>query len=322
MEALLQVRDLRVHYNLSGAGPVCALQGVDLVIGVGESVGVLGESGCGKSTLAATVMGLLPPEATVSRGSVRLRGRELIGLSQKELRSIRGTDLELIYQEPALALNPVLRVGQQVADVVHAHLPGDRARAIRRAQDMLAGVGLAGERYFRAYPHQLSGGQLQRVVIAQALVCRPALVTADEPTSSLDSTTQAEILQLLKRLRQEMGIALLLISHDPAVLASLCDRVLVIYAGKIVEQGPLQEVYCHPRHPYTKALLSLMAGRQGKNGDGILPAIPGQPPNLSQLPCGCSFEPRCAERFEPCATRAPEEVAEGERRVRCFKYGG
>ena len=322
MEALLQVRDLHVHYNLSSAGPVGALQGVDFVISRGESVGVLGESGCGKSTLAATIMGLLPSEATVSRGSVRLRGRELVGLNQKELRSIRGTDLELIYQEPALALNPVLRVGQQVSDVVRAHLPGDRARAIQHAQDMLAGVGLAGERYFRAYPHQLSGGQLQRVVIAQALVCRPALVTADEPTSSLDSTTQAEILGLLKRLRQEMGISLLLISHDPAVLATLCDRVLVVYAGKIVEQGPLPEVYCHPRHPYTEALLALMASRQGENRDGPLPAIPGQPPNLSQLPSGCSFEPRCAERFEACAARAPEEVAEGERRVRCFKYGG
>jgi peptide/nickel transport system ATP-binding protein len=321
MEPLLQVRDLHVHYNLF-SGPVCALQGVDFVISRGESVGVLGESGCGKSTLAATIMGLLPSEATVSRGSLRLRGRELVGLNQKELRSIRGTDLELIYQEPALALNPVLCVGQQVADVVRAHLPGDRACAMQRAQEMLAGVGLAGERYFRAYPHQLSGGQLQRVVIAQALVCRPALVTADEPTSSLDSTTQAEILGLLQRLRQEMGISLLLISHDPAVLASLCDRVLVIYAGKIVEQGPLPEVYCHPRHPYTKALLSLLSGRQGENGDGALPAIPGQPPNLSQLPSGCSFEPRCAERFEPCAARAPEEVAEGERRVRCFKYGG
>jgi oligopeptide/dipeptide ABC transporter ATP-binding protein len=322
MKPLLQVRDLHVHYNLSSAGSVRALQGVDFAIGRGESVGVLGESGCGKSTLAATIMGLLPPEATVSRGSVRLFGRELVGLSEKELRSIRGTDLELIYQEPALALNPVLRVGQQVADVVRAHVPGDRARAIRHAQDMLAGVGLAGERYFRAYPHQLSGGQLQRVVIAQALVCRPALVTADEPTSSLDSTTQAEILGLLQRLRQEMGISLLLISHDPAVLATLCDRVLVIYAGRIVEQGPLPEVYCHPRHPYTTALLSLMASRQGENRDGVLPAIPGQPPNLSQLPSGCSFEPRCSERFEVCAARAPEEVAEGERRVRCFKYGG
>ncbi|MBZ5567096.1 MAG: ABC transporter ATP-binding protein [Acidobacteriia bacterium] len=322
MEALLQVRDLHVHYNLSSAGPVCALQGVDFVIREGESVGVLGESGCGKSTLAATIMGLLPSEASVSRGSVRLRGRELVGLNEKELRCIRGTDLELIYQEPALALNPVLRVGQQVADVVRAHMALDRARAIQRAQDMLACVGLEGERYFRAYPHQLSGGQLQRVVIAQALVCRPALVTADEPTSSLDSTTQAEILGLLQRLRQEMGVSLLLISHDPAVLATLCDRVLVIYAGKIVEQGILPEVYCHPRHPYTKALLSLMAGRQGENSAGVLPAIPGQPPSLSLLPSGCSFEPRCSERLEACAARAPEEVAEGERRVRCFKYGG
>ena len=322
MEVLLQVRGLHVHYQVAGAAPVRALRGVDVTIGSGESVGVLGESGCGKSTLAATIMGLLPPEATVSRGSVRLRGRELVGLNDKELRSLRGTDLEMIYQDPALALNPVRRVGQQVADVARVHLPGDRAHANRLAHDMLACVGLEGERYFRACPHQLSGGQLQRVVIAQALVCRPALVMADEPTSSLDSATQAEILGLLKRLRLQMGISLLLISHDPAVLASLCDRVLVIYAGMIVEQGPLPEVYCRPQHPYTKALLSLMASRQGENGDAALPAIPGQPPNLSQLPSGCSFEPRCPERREACAAAAPEEVAEGERRVRCFIYGG
>jgi peptide/nickel transport system ATP-binding protein len=322
MEPLLQVRDLHVHYDLPSAGPVCALQGVDFVIREGESVGVLGESGCGKSTLAATIMGLLPPEAIVSGGSVRLRGLELIGLTKKELRSIRGTKIEFIHQEPALALNPVRRVGEQVADVVRAHLPGDRASAIQHAQDMLARVSLAGARYFRAYPHQLSGGERQRVVIAQALVCWPALVTADEPTSSLDSTTQAEILALLKGLCQELGISLLLISHDPAVLATLCDRVLVIYAGRIVEQGPLLELYCRPRHPYTQALLSLMASRQGENSSQVLPTIPGQPPNLLQLSSGCSFEPRCSERFAACAVRSPEEVVEGERRVRCFKYGG
>ncbi len=322
MEALLQVRDLHVQYNLEKAGHVSALRGVDFEMTAGQSVGVLGESGCGKSTLATTIPGLLPAGASITRGSVRLRERELVGLEEMELRSIRGAEVELIHQEPALALNPVLRIGAQIADIVRAHMPGDRGSAIRQTQEMLQRVGLPGERFFRAYPHQLSGGQRQRVVIAQALVCRPQLVLADEPTSSLDSTTQSEILSLLQTLRQEMRVSLLLISHDPAVLATLCDRVLVMYAGKIVEQGPLSEVYRRPRHPYTQALLSLVASRQSGNGNVRLPAIPGHPPNLSQLPSGCSFEPRCAERLGACAVREPEEVEEGERRVRCFKYGG
>lgn len=317
MEPLLRVRDLYVDYKLPHSGLLPAVRGVDFDIAPGESVGVLGESGCGKSTLAAAIPRLLPVSDVILRGSVIFRGRELTALADHELRSLRGAEIEFIHQEPALALNPVLRVERQVADVARAHGCGGAAGHGARA--VLEQVGLPIPRASHAYPHQLSGGQRQRVVIAQALVCRPALVIADEPTSSLDSTTQAEILGLLGRLRSQTRIALLLISHDPAVLGALCDRVLVMYAGQIVEQGPLREVYCRPLHPYTKALLSLLDGEARRRA---LPCITGIPPDPMQLPPGCAFEPRCPESKALCQSREPQQIQQGGRRVRCFNYGG
>ncbi len=317
MEPLLRVRNLHVDYKLLHSGLLPAVRGVDFDIAPGESVGVLGESGCGKSTLAAAIPRLLSGSDVILRGSVIFRGRELTALADHELRSIRGAEIEFIHQEPALALNPVLRVQRQVADVARAH--GCGGAADRKARAILEQVGLPMPRASRAYPHQLSGGQRQRVVIAQALVCRPMLLIADEPTSSLDSTTQAEILGLLGHLRSQARVALLLISHDPAVLAALCDRVFVMYAGQIVEQGPLREVYCRPLHPYAKTLLSLLDGEARRRE---LPCIPGVPPDPVQLPPGCGFEPRCRDSKVLCRSREPQEIPQGGRRVRCFNYGG
>jgi peptide/nickel transport system ATP-binding protein len=324
MEPLLRVRDLHVHYTGEfNKSRVLALRGVDLEIAHGQAVGILGESGCGKSTLALAIVGLLPVGGMVTRGSVRLRGRDLVGSPESELRSIRGAEIEIIYQDAALVLHPVLRVGGQVSDVLRAHYPWDRIRCQREARDILRKVGLAGTRIGQAYPHQLSGGQRQRVVTAQALACTPKLVIADEPTTSLDSTTQAEILELLGQMRQELGVALLLISHDPGVLAELCDHVLVMYAGRIVEEGRLAEVYRAPLHPYTRGLLQSRVGPTGVNRRrGSFPCIPGSPPDPAALPPGCSFEPRCAERMAVCAVRKPPQTEpEATRRVQCFKYG-
>jgi len=324
MEGLLQVRDLHVHYvGRSSKNRVPAIRGVDFEIAHGQAVGILGESGCGKSTLALAVVALLPLGGLVTRGSVRFRGRELVGLPDGELCSIRGAEIELIHQDPALVLHPVLRVDRQVSDVLRAHRPWDRSRCEREAHDILRRVGLAGTRVFRAYPHQLSGGQRQRVVIGQAVACTPKLVIADEPTSSLDSTTQAEILELLGQMRKELNVALLLISHDPGVLAELCDYVFVMYAGRIVEEGRLVDVYRMPLHPYTRALLQSRVRPAGAGRQlGGLPCIPGGPPDPTRLPPGCSFEPRCSERMAVCAAREPTQTGpEATCRVRCFKYG-
>jgi ABC-type glutathione transport system ATPase component len=246
MVPLLQLRDVSVSYVLDERTCVAAVEQVSFEVAAGEAVGLLGDSGCGKSTIAGAVMGLLPACARM-RGSLRFRGRELLGLSEQQFRLIRGAEISLISQEPAAALNPVIRVGTQVSDVVRAHRPWNLNRCRLEARSVLRQVGLGSERLFQAYPHQLSGGQRQRVAIAQALACRPALLIADEPTTALDTTTQAEVLDLLRRLRRDFGMALILISHDPAVLAELTDRVIVMQAGRITEQGPTSVNYAQPR---------------------------------------------------------------------------
>jgi peptide/nickel transport system ATP-binding protein len=325
MECLLQVRDLHVDYFSNGAPPSSVLRGISFSIGKGESIGLLGESGCGKSTLALAILGLLPASARVTCGSICFQEQELIGLPERAMEAIRGASLSLICQDPSTALHPILRVGTQIADVVAAHHRNWPRRQCREAAAIaLNEVGLADSgRFYASYPHQLSGGQRQRAVIAQALACRPALLIADEPTSSLDSTVQAEILALLKRLRLERNLSLLFISHNPAVLAEIADRVLVIYAGQIVEEGGTPEVLASPLHPFTRALLRCLP--RDRQGDQIAqPAgISGSPPDPSETSTGCVFAPRCAERMEICSTRMPAEVQpEMGRSVRCFKYGG
>jgi peptide/nickel transport system ATP-binding protein len=322
---LLEVLDLTVHYD-GGAAPAAAVRDVSLQVEEGEAVGLLGESGCGKSTLLLALLGLLPPLARVVRGSVRFRGRDLLALSERERRRVRGAEIALVFQEPALALNPVRRVGSQVAEVVAAH----RAQSARRCRDdalaMLEEVGLPdAPRLYEAYPHELSGGQRQRVVIAQALAGRPALLLADEPTASLDPTTQAELLELLQSLQARLGLAVLMASHDLGALSVLARRLMVMYAGRMVEGGTPAEVLGDPLHPYTRALAGAYP-RPATATRAALPLgapIPGSPPDPAHGESGCAFEPRCAERRPDCRQRAPAETLPAAgRHVRCVLHGG
>jgi peptide/nickel transport system ATP-binding protein len=278
---LLRVNDLTVRYRSSDLGEFTALEGVTLDIAAGEAVGLLGESGCGKTTLGLALLGLLPAWGKVTGGSAVFRGRNLLTLAERELRKVRGAEISMVHQEPGAALNPVLRVGEQVAAVLRAHRQLSRERAREEAGVLLAQVGLGQETCIEAaYPHQLSGGQQQRVAIAQAIASGPALVIADEPTTALDSITQLEILNLLKSLREKLRVALLLITHDPAVIVRAVDRVLVMRAGCLVEQGATREVTQKPRHIYTQELLnSTLVGRQHK----------GHGPRIAPKPDGASI---------------------------------
>jgi oligopeptide/dipeptide ABC transporter ATP-binding protein len=319
--ALLEVRDVAVGY--AGSGPlVLALDEVSFDLEPGEVLGLLGESGSGKTTLLLAILGLLPPGAHVVRGSIRFRGRELLRLTGSELRELRGAEISIVFQDPSLALNPVRRVGAQVAEVVQAHHRWDRRRCREAAVAALAEVGFEEPaRTYDAYPHELSGGQRQRIAIAQALACRPALVLADEPTASLDAASQAELRQLLGALQARLGMALLLVSHDLGALANLAQHVVVMYAGRAVEKGAAADVLGTPLHPYSRGLLRAFPRAAGVPAP--LVAIPGSPPDPARLPAGCAFEPRCADRYALCATRPPPEVRPAEgRRVRCFAYGG
>jgi ABC-type glutathione transport system ATPase component len=271
MNPLLQVRDLTVTYCSQEGDRVTALDCLSLDIGEGEAVGLLGESGCGKTTLALSVPGLLPRTCTL-RGSIIFRGVNLLQLEEGQLQKVRGAEISLVHQEPGTALNPVLRVGNQVAEVLRAHKTITRKDALREAAVLLAQVGLSEEcRFSEAYPHQLSGGQKQRVVIAQAIACRPALLIADEPSTALDGITQSRLFALFKKLQSELQLALLLITHDPESLRQHVDRVLVMEAGRLVEQGVVEQVLDRPFHPYTRAVL-------GARPSGLRPRLCEQYP--------------------------------------------
>jgi peptide/nickel transport system ATP-binding protein len=325
--ALLDVRGLTVSFFASNGATVPAVKDASFAVGAGEGVGLIGESGCGKSTTALALGRLLPPHRCLVQGSVQFRHRDLLSLSEKEIEGVRGAEIAFVFQEPALALHPFQRVGEQVADVIRVHRRWNRQRCREEAEEVLSEVNLGeSERIFAAYPHQLSGGQRQRVVIALALACKPALLVADEPTASLDATTQAEILNLFRKLRERHGIALLLITHNPAILSGLADRVLVMYAGRIVEGGAFEQVIRDPLHPYTDGLLHSLPEPPRQNPTAVkqpLPVIAGSPPDLMRLPPGCAFAPRCSVRMEICSEREPERVtSHGLRDVRCFHYGG
>jgi len=325
--ALLEVCDLAVHHVGDGGRPAVALDGVSLEVSEGEVVGLLGESGCGKTTLLLAILGLLPDSARVVRGTIRFRGRDLLAADEPERRGLRGSRISIILQEPALALNPVRRAGAQVAEIVQAHRGGSGRRCREEALSALAEVGFSEPgRIYDSYPHELSGGQRQRVVIAQALVCRPALVLADEPTASLDTTAQAELRALLQELQGRLNLSMLLVSHDLGALAAIARRVLVMYAGRLVEAGTPADVFAGPLHPYSRGLLAALPPPPPRAGlwPRRLPTpIAGSPPDPASVPEGCAFEPRCPDRLPACVERAPreEQPAEG-RRVRCFKYGG
>ncbi len=327
MTPLLEVKNLHASYS-ARTGEVCpALAGVNFELGPGEILGVLGESGSGKSTLAASLLQLLPASGKIRQGSILFEGKNLLKASPQDLRKIRGGRIGLIFQEPSSSLHPTLRIGQQVSDVLAAHMSLDRGALNEKTSQLLASVfSVDAERISRSYPHELSGGQRQRVLIAQAIACGPSLVIADEPTASLDPTTQKEILQLFRTLRQNLGLAMILITHNPALLAGFADRILVLYAGRIAEIGPAAKVLSSPQHPYTVALLRCLPTDFDEDQSARrtrLHVIPGDPPDLSSLESGCRFEPRCTERMEICKSDEPAAAAVSKlHEVSCFKFAG
>ena len=320
MEPLLGVQNLTVSYGSPRGRRRVVLNDVSFTVVPRDAVGLLGESGCGKTTLALTLLNLLPHSGQVLGGSVVFGGNNLLDSGRDQLQKVRGAGISMVHQEPGMSLNPVIRVGDQVAEVLCAHLPISRQRAREQVHALLAEVGFTADSGIgEAYPHQLSGGQQQRVAIAQAIACRPPLMIADEPTTALDSATALEILTLLQNLKQKLGMAILLISHDPVLIARFVDRILVMYAGNLVEEGPAQRVISQPLHPYTQGLLH--ARPAGACHKQPLAPIPGEPPDLANLPAGCSFEPRCFERMEICRTCQPRGIyKEAHRQVACFKY--
>ena len=299
--ALLEVRNLTTRFA-TPEGEVAAVSDLSFRIDQGESVGVVGESGSGKTQAFLSIMGLLAANGRCA-GSARFRGRELLRLPARELNRIRGVRLAMIFQDPMTSLNPYLRISRQMTEVLIEHKGMSEAAARSASLRLLDQVGLPAARArFDRYPHEFSGGMRQRVMIAIALLCQPDLLIADEPTTALDATVQAQILDLLQRLRREFGMAIVLITHDLGVVAGLCDRVLVMYAGRIVETGPIEPIFDDPQHPYTRGLLSSMP-RLDEPAAAELRTIPGQPPNLQALPEGCAFRERCAFAFERCAER-------------------
>jgi len=301
--ALLAVRDLHTSFFLDG-GEARAVDGVSFTLDAGGVLGLVGESGCGKSVTALSLMRLVPPPGRIVGGEVLLDGRDLLRMGEPEMRKIRGAGLAMIFQEPMTSLNPVFTVGGQIAEAIRIHRPVGRRKAWERAVELLDEVGIPDPaRRARDYPHQLSGGMRQRVMIAMAISCEPRVLVADEPTTALDVTIQAEILELLAALRERHGMALLLITHDLGVVAEQADQVAIMYAGRIIEHGPVLEIFDRPLHPYTQALFRSIPGVGGRRER--LEAIPGQVPDLLHLPSGCTFRDRCPAEIDECAVVVP-----------------
>ncbi len=305
MGALLELRDLRTYFFTLG-GVVRAVDGVSYTVQEGETVALVGESGCGKSVSALSVMRLIPdPPGRIVGGEVLFRGRDLLQLQEEEMRQVRGKEIAMIFQEPMTSLNPTLTIGRQLTESLEVHLQMSAEDATSRAAELLKLVGISDpERRLPQYPHQFSGGMRQRVMIAMALACNPKLILADEPTTALDVTIQAQILELMKELSQRFGVAMVIITHNLGVVARYADRVNVMYGGKVIEQGPSTEIYHHPRHPYTLGLLRSIP-RLDQPRKARLEPIDGQPPDPADLPPGCSFQPRCRFAIEKCATQVP-----------------
>ncbi|HTM43381.1 MAG TPA: ABC transporter ATP-binding protein [Polyangiaceae bacterium] len=318
--ALLELRDLCVEFD-SNDGVVHAASGVGFRVGRGEIVALVGESGCGKSATSLAIMGLLPkPYGRVSGGEIRFQGRSLTRLSETELRSLRGNQMGMVFQDPMTSLNPYLTVEEQLVEVGTLHLKLSRREAKERAIQLLDYVGIAdASRRIRSYPHEFSGGMRQRVMIVMALLCDPQLLIADEPTTALDVTIQAQILALLQQLRKDRGLSILLITHDLGIVAGVCDRVIVMYAGRILETGPTADLFKAPAHPYTRALLNSVPRVDAPAGER-LHSIEGLPPRLDRGPfTGCSFAPRCQHVREACHQGEPELVQfDGQRSRRCI----
>jgi oligopeptide transport system ATP-binding protein len=318
---LLNINGLHTEFR-TGAGIVRAVYGVSYTVDAGETVAVVGESGSGKSVTALSVLRLIPdPPGRITAGSVTFAGHDLLSLSEPEMREIRGGEIGMVFQEPMTSLNPVLTVGRQITETLEQHRGLNRAAAAKRAEALLVQVGIAEPaRRLKQYPHQLSGGMRQRVMIAIALACDPKLIIADEPTTALDVTIQAQILELMKALTRDRGIALIIITHNLGVVARYADRVNVMYAGRIVECGPAAEIYHDPRHPYTVALLRSVP-RLDRPRQARLDPVEGQPPDLTRLDAGCAFRPRCRLADDGCAVARPvlNPVGSAGHSAACFK---
>ena len=313
----LEVKDLHVSY-LSDGAVVRAVNGVNFKLEKGHTLGLVGETGAGKTTIARAILRILPDVGCkVDGGQVKLEGTDLFGLSEVEMRKIRGNNISMIFQDPMTALNPVQTVGDQIAEVVALHNEGSKADFVARAKEMLEMVGIPADRYSE-YPHQFSGGMKQRVVIAIALACNPDLLLADEPTTALDVTIQAQVLDLIADLREKYNTAMLLITHDMGVVASTCDDVAVIYAGNIIEYGSKEQIFDHPSHPYTIGLFGAIPNMN--EDEEWLHPIDGMPPDPSNLPKGCAFHPRCPYATEACCCQPIEmQLTEDGHQCRCCR---
>lgn len=316
-EVILEVDQLYTYFDTIN-GPARAVDGVSYTVRTGQTLGVVGESGCGKSVTAMSIMRLLPTPPARIRGSIRLRGTDLLQLSEAEMRGVRGNSVSMIFQEPMTSLNPVLTVGRQISETVRRHQKTSWAQAMARAVEMLRLVQIPEpERRAREYPHQLSGGMRQRVMIALALACNPAVLIADEPTTALDVTIQAQILDLIRRLQEELGMGVVMITHDLGVVAESCDRVVVMYAGRKVEEADVQDLFDRPLHPYTRALMASMPSMNTRSAR--LTEIPGLVPSPLEPRHGCAFAARCSLASIRCTTEVPSLIDQGRTHgVACF----
>jgi oligopeptide/dipeptide ABC transporter ATP-binding protein len=339
-ENILEVKNLRTTF-FTESGGVHAVDNVSFDIRRGEALALVGESGCGKSVTAMSIMRLVSPPGRITAGEVRFRGRNLADLSERDMRKVRGNDIAMVFQEPMTSLNPVFKIGWQVAEAIRIHQDVSKKEAWRMAAEMLKLVSIPDPiKRLHDYPHQLSGGMRQRVMIAMALSCDPELLIADEPTTALDVTIQAQIMELLARLQQKLGLAILLITHDLGVVAEFCERVVVMYTGRVVEEAPVRELFANPSHPYTRGLLkSLPGASKGEAAaasprseaeaessynppPGRLPTIKGMVPSISSLPSGCKFNPRCPDVMDICLGREPALMMVGKAHsARCYLHG-
>ncbi|OPL15290.1 MAG: peptide ABC transporter ATP-binding protein [delta proteobacterium MLS_D] len=323
MDPILEIENLKTLFH-TRRGTVGAVDGVNLVLNRGDTLGIVGESGCGKTVLALSIMRLIPhPPGDIADGAIRFKGRDLLGLPEKEMRSLRGRELSMIFQEPMNSLNPVIKIGEQVAEAIRLHRGLSKKAALAQALEMLQLVGMpSAEERLKSYPHQLSGGMRQRVMIAMALSCGPSLMLADEPTTALDVTIQAQILDLINRLKTESGTSVIMITHDLGVIAEAAQYAAVMYAGKVVEYCSVEELFSNPLHPYTVGLMEStprMSVLEDRRGD--LKVIPGTVPNLLDLPPGCRFQDRCSFTMPRCRKEDPPMIGlPGGHDVRCWKY--
>lgn len=301
---ILEIKNLKTHF-FTDNGTVKAVDGVDIHINEGETLGVVGESGSGKSVTSLSIMGLLnDTSGRIVDGKIEFQGRNLVNLKEEDMRKIRGNDIAMIFQEPMTSLNPVLRIGKQISEAIKLHLKYDKQKAKEHTINMLKLVGIPrAENIYSEFPFQLSGGMRQRVMIAMAMACNPKLLIADEPTTALDVTIQAQILDLMKKLKEDVGTAIMFVTHDLGVVAEMCDRVVVMYAGRVVEHGDVYQIFENPKHPYTKGLLKSVPVLRQKVDR--LASIPGNVPSPKNMPRGCKFAPRCENAFDKCWEEEP-----------------